>query len=99
MFTIKFSNGNELTGLELNGNNYIAPSIVEDAVFEGGLAAVEITDHESGEVTHLYDAQLIQNVPHGPRSWFILAEKTEHDKLIQRIADLETALCELDEEG
>lgn len=98
MLTIKLSNGVELTGLELNGNNFIAPSVTEDSTFDGGLSAVEIKDHSTGETSYLYDAKLIQNVRNGSRSWFILAEKTEQDKLKERIAELENALCELDAE-
>lgn len=96
MFTVKLSNGNELTGLTLNGNNFIAPGVIDDSAFEDGLDAVEIVDGAADETTHMYDAKLIQNIVRDGHSWFILAEKSEQDRLYERIAEIETALCEID---
>lgn len=97
MYTITLSNGTKLTKLELNGNNYIASSIIEDAVFEGNLGTVTVSDGET-TTTH-EDMVLIQNMVYDGRSWFILAEKTAEDKARtageKTITDLQMALAEV----
>ena len=40
MYTITLSDGTKLKNLELNGNNYISKTILEDSVFEGKLDTV-----------------------------------------------------------
>ena len=36
MYSIKLANGNTLSNLELNGNNFISATVLEDSIFEGG---------------------------------------------------------------
>ena len=40
--TIALSNGTELTGLELNGNNYISKEALTEETFNDGLSPVAI---------------------------------------------------------
>lgn len=78
MYTITLLDGTELTDLKLNGNNFIAPTVLNDSVFEGKLNKVTITD---GEIAQTYtDMVLIQNKEYDGKSWFILAEKSEQQK-------------------
>ena len=91
MHNIKLADGTELKDLELNGNNYISDTIIEDEVFKDNLDTVIISDEEH------HDMQLIKNKVCNEQSWFILAEKTEQekekDKMYNIIADLtETVL-------
>ena len=44
MYSIKLANGKTLKNLELNGNNFISAIVLEDSIFDGGLATVEISD-------------------------------------------------------
>lgn len=95
MYNIKLADGTELKELELNGNNYISDTIIDDEVFKDNLATVIITNEEKSEEYH--DMKLIKNKVYNEQSWFILAEKTEQekekDKLHNIIADLtETVL-------
>jgi Pyruvate/2-oxoacid:ferredoxin oxidoreductase gamma subunit len=95
MHNIKLADGTELKDLELNGNNYISDTIIEDEVFKDNLDTVIISDEESSEEHH--DMKLIKNKVCNGQSWFILAEKTEQekekDKMYNIIADLtETVL-------
>lgn len=104
MYSIKLANGNTLSNLELNGNNFISETILEDSIFEDGLSVVEISDGTKTE-THT-DMKLIANRVDGGKSWFILVDKTEREKATERlyekleledisIADIKTALVEL----
>ena len=104
MYSIKLANGNTLSSLELNGNNFIAATVLEDSIFDGGLGTVEISD---GTATKTYtDMKLIANRVYGGKSWFILAEKTQQEKVADRlqaalsenannITDLQIALVEV----
>ena len=90
MYSIKLDNGTELQNLELNGNNFISDTIIEDEVFRDNLETVVISD-ENGSIEY-HNMKLIQNKIHGTQSWFILAEKTEEElekeNLYQILADL-----------
>lgn len=97
MHTITLSDGTKLKNLELNGNNYIAPTIIEDSVFEGNLGMVTISDGECTE-THT-DMVLIQNQVVDGESWFILEDKTAQQRAgelaAQELTDMQQALAEV----
>lgn len=101
MYTITLADGTQLINLELNGNNYIAPSIIDDSVFKNNLSAVTITD---GATTETYeDMTLVQNTTYGDeKSWFVLAEKSPQEKekeaLEAKITSLQLALVEVYEQ-
>ena len=78
MYTITLSNGTKLKNLELNGNNYISETIIEDSVFEGGLDTVVISDGENTET--FTDMRLMSNRIDNGKSWFVLGEKTAQQK-------------------
>ena len=83
MYKIILNDGTELKNLELNGNNFISSEIIEDSVFKDNLKNVSIYD---GEVTDTYtDMTLVANRVIEGRSWFILGEKSEQDKVFERI--------------
>ena len=90
MYSIKLADGTELTNLELNGNNFISNTIIDDNIFKDNLGNVTITNPEG--VVEYEDMKLIQNKVYGTQSWFILAEKTKEEKdketLLQLLADL-----------
>ena len=98
MYTITLANGTQLNNLELNGNNYIAPAIIDDSVFAGNLGTVTIFDGTTAET--YADMALVQNTSYGDgKSWFILAEKPEQEKekeaLAAEITGLQLALVEV----
>lgn len=102
MYEIKLSDGTKIKDLGLNGNNYISQTKIEDSLFDGKLSHVEITDKETGEVTVINDAVLIQNKQYGDEWWFILAEKSQQQRLMEvleqtssDITDVEIALAEI----
>lgn len=72
--TIALSNGTELTGLELNGNNYISPEKLTEDTFADGLSPVVINGEEHEQMA------LVQCVQHADgRTWFILRDATAEE--------------------
>ena len=78
MYKITLTDGTVLKNLELNGNNFIAEGVIDDAVLKDNLATVTITD---GETTETFtDMILMSNIVRDNRSWFVLGEKSAQQK-------------------
>ena len=104
MYKITLHDGTVLDGLELNGNNFISEKVIDDSVFSGNLDTVTISN---GETTETYtDMKLLSNRVDNGKSWFVLGEKTEQEKAMERllaaltinsesITDVQLALAEV----
>ncbi len=97
MYTIILNDGTKIENLELNGNNFIADGIIDEAVFADNLATVTIAD---GETTDTYtDMKLIANRVWDGKTWFVLAEKPKQEKkdeaINQALNEFRQALSEL----
>ena len=104
MYQITLHDGTVLDELELNGNNFISAQVIDDSVFSGNLDTVTISN---GETTETYtDMKLMSNRVDGGKSWFVLSEKTEQEKAMERlvsalsvnaesITDVQLALAEV----
>ena len=104
MYQITLHDGTVLDNLELNGNNFISEKVIDDSVFSDNLGTVTISN---GETTETYtDMKLLSNRVDGGKSWFVLGEKTEQEKAMERllaaltinsesITDVQLALAEL----
>ena len=99
MYKITLNDGTTLENLELNGNNFIAAAVVDDAVFKDNMAAVTITDMESGSTEQIEDGVLLSNIVRDGKSWFVLGQKTPEQKAIEardkEIAELRRAMAVL----
>ena len=104
MYQITLHDGTVLDELELNGNNYISEKVIDDSVFSGNLDTVTIRNGETA-VTYT-DMKLLSNRVDGGKSWFVLGEKTEQEKAMERlvaslsvnaesITDVQLALAEI----
>ena len=104
MYQITLHDGTVLDELELNGNNFISAQVIDDSVFSGNLDTVTISN---GETTETYtDMKLLSNRVDGGKTWFVLGEKTEQEKTMERlvsalsvnaesITDIQLAMAEL----
>ena len=104
MYKITLHDGTVLDKLELNGNNFISEKVIDDSLFSGNMDTVTISN---GETTETYtDMKLMSNRVDGGKSWFVLGEKTEQEKTMERlvsalnvnaesITDVQLALAEL----
>lgn len=99
MYKITLADGTELNDLVLNGNNFIAQTAVSDAVFNGNMASVTITNLEDGTVEQIEDGVLLSNIVRDGKSWLVLRQKSEEEKRLDTIdsafTDLQMALAEV----
>ena len=82
-FTITLADGTQLTGLELNGNNFITKTAVTKKTFSGKLGHVVITGNaeadEAGLIGEHENMQLVQVQKYGEEYWFILRDLTPQE--------------------
>lgn len=99
MYKITLADGTTLENLVLNGNNYISPTAVDDAVFTGNMATVTITNLEDGTTEQIEDGVLLSNIVRDGKSWLVLGEKSAEEKRQETIdstfTDLQMALAEV----
>lgn len=99
MYKITLADGTEVNNLELNGNNFIAPGVVDSAVFEGNMSAVTITDVDSGDTQQITDGVLLSNIVREGRSWLVIGQKSAEQKRQEAVdtafTDLQLALAEV----
>jgi len=81
-YTITLSDGTELSGLALNGNNFISTEEVTEETFEGKLTEVTISDGETEEI--IEDAELIQISTLVPGEWWFIIRKIPEDVMRER---------------
>ena len=99
MYKITLADGTELNDLVLNGNNFIAQTAVDDAVFKGNMATVTITNLEDGTTEQIEDGVLLSNIVRDGCSWIVLGQKTPEQKAEEardkEIAELRLAMAVL----
>lgn len=72
VYSIKLSDNTVISGLRLNGNNYISDKEIKKNQFAGKLSPVEISDGVTVEVyNHM---ELVQLSKYDDEHWFILRE-------------------------
>ena len=99
MYKITLADGTTLENLVLNGNNYVASTAVDDAVFEGNMASVTITNLEDERTEQIEDGVLLSNIVRDGKSWLVLGQKSAEQKRQETIdstfTDLQMALAEV----
>ncbi len=99
MYKITLADGTALENLVLNGNNFIAQTAVDDAVFKGNMASVTITNLEDGTAEQIEDGVLLSNIVRDGKSWIVLGQKSAEQKRQETIdstfTDLQMALAEV----
>lgn len=102
MYTITLADGTALQNLELSGNNYISPTAVGSAIFEGNMATITITDVDSGDTQQMIDGMLLSNIVREGRSWIVIGQKSVEQKWQEAVdtafTDLQLALAEVYEQ-
>lgn len=99
MYKITLSDGATLENLELNGNNFIASAVVDDAVFKDSMASVTITNLDDESTEQIEDGVLLSNIVRDGKSWLVLgqksAEQKEQEAKDKEIAELRRAMAVL----
>lgn len=101
MYTITLADGKKLTGLEMNGSNYVSKEKVDETIFENNLSTMKVSDGET-ETTYT-DVVFIQQMEWVDGTFYLaFREKTKEEKLVAAIAantdsmtDLQIALAEV----
>ena len=99
MYKITLADGTALENLVLNGNNYVASTAVDDAVFKDNMATVTITNLEDERTEQIEDGVLLSNIVREGCSWLVLGQKTPEQKATEakdkEIAELRRAMAVL----
>lgn len=74
IYKITLADGTELTGLTLNGNNFISMKPIEKSIFENNMSPVIITEGNANEIHDSMD--LIHLTTMGNETWFALRDLT-----------------------
>lgn len=77
IYNIRLADGTLISGLRLNGNNFVSMVPIEESLFEGRLSKVVISDGETE--TEYGPMKLIQIAKYGQEYYFILAEMTREE--------------------
>ena len=90
MYQITLKDGTVIKDLELNGNNFISKTEINESMFTDNLEIVTISDGTNESVQKNMKLVQISNV--NGEHWFVLAakskEEVENDELRKRLADL-----------
>lgn len=101
MYTITFADGRKLTGLDMNGTNYVSKEKVDESIFKDNLSKMVVSDGNT-ETTYI-DMVFIQQMA-WPDGTFFLAfrEKTKEEKFTASltatagsITDIQIALADV----
>ena len=99
MYKITLADGTALENLVLNGNNYVASTAVDDAIFKDNVATVTITNLEDGTAEQIEDGVLLSNIVRDGCSWIVLGQKTPEQKAEEardkELAELRRAMAVL----
>ena len=99
MYKITLADGTALENLVLNGNNYVASTAVDDAIFKDNMATVTITNLEDGTAEQIEDGVLLSNIVRDGCSWLVLGQKSAEQKAMEardkEIAELRRAMAVL----
>ena len=99
MYKITLADGTALENLVLNGNNYVASTAVDDAIFKDNMTIVTITNLEDGTAEQIEDGVLLSNIVRDGKSWLVLGQKSAEQKRLETIdrtfTDLQMALAEV----
>ena len=99
MYKITLADGTTLENLVLNGNNYVASTAVDDAVFKDNMASVTITNLEDESTEQIEDGVLLSNIVRDGKSWLVLGQKSAEQKAMEardkEIAELRRAMAYL----
>lgn len=101
MYTITLANGKKLTGLDMNGTNYVSKEKVDETIFEDNLSTMKVSDGET-ETTYA-DMVFIQQMEWADGTFYLaFREKTKEEKLVaaltatsNSVTDVQVALAEV----
>lgn len=97
-YTITLADGQKLTGLGVNGSNFVSPVRVDEAIFRDNLEIMTVSDGETETVYH--NIELIQQQAWPDGAWYLaFREKTGQEMaaeaLRKAVADNASSMTDL----
>ena len=101
MYTITLADGKKLTGLDMNGTNYVSKEKVDETIFKDNLSTMKVSDGKT-ETTYT-DMVFIHQMEWDDGTFYLaFREKTKEEKLAAAISanansvtDVQVALAEV----
>jgi len=90
-YTITLADGQQLTGLTKNGDNFVSKTKVDESIFVNNLSTMTVSDGET-EVT-MTDVQFIQQMEWFDGSWYLAFREISQEE--KAMTDLQLALVEV----
>lgn len=97
IYKVTLADGTKLTGLTLNGNNFISRKPIDRSIFENNLSPVIINDGTADEIHDSMD--LIHLTVMGDDTWFALRDLTADElAAIKTRSDIDyiAMMCDVD---
>lgn len=97
IYKVTLADGTKLTGLIMNGNNFVSKKSIDKSVFDNNLSPVVITEG-ANEETHA-SMSLIHVTKMGDETWFALRDFTEAElEAIKTRSDIDyiAMMCDVD---
>lgn len=86
-YTITLADGKQLTGLGLNGNNFVSTEKIDESIFNGNLSTMTVSDGVSETVYN--DVELIQQMQWSDGTWYLaFRELTPFEKKEKMLAEV-----------
>lgn len=90
-YTITLADGQKITGLTKNGDNFVSKTKVDESIFVNNLSTMKVSDGET-EVT-MTDVQFIQQMEWVDGNWYLAFREIFPAE--KAMTDLELALVEV----
>jgi len=78
VYTVTLADGTEISGLRLNGNNFVSLVEIDANTFDGNTYPVVIEDNEGNAEEHPY-MELVQVTQMDEEWWFVLRDIPESE--------------------
>jgi len=93
-YTITLADGQKITDLEKNGDNYVSKTKVDESIFTDNLSTMTVSDGETE--TEYKDMVFTQQMEWSDGTFYLaFHEKSEEEKSAENITDLQVALAEV----
>lgn len=86
-YTITLADGQKISNLEMNGNNFVSEERVDESIFDGNLSSMQVSDGENEET--YTDVVFIQQMKWVDGTYYLaFRKKTPMEKLIENIGSV-----------
>lgn len=97
MCTIRLHDGQEITGLKMNGTNFVSETKIDESIFTNNLKTMTVIDGD--KECEYRNVELIQQVQYAD-GWYscfreLTADEIEKKTISDNITDIQVAIAEI----